>query len=120
MNTTKSIIAVLSFVSIVPMCAMENQKNNVISDEDLLVRKKAFALQFKNQKQRKREMLDYPEGSEIKINLEVLNKELELQDSDKIFSFGDMFVIPEGMDEKFIHKTLVPKRVADFGIKMVV
>ena len=120
MNVIKQIkrVMVLLMMSIVPLCAMENKKSNVISDEELLARKKAFALEFKNRKLQEFEFLKYPKDSNIKIDLEALNKELGLSDLGKVISFGDMFLIPAGMDEKFIHKTLAPKRIPDFEVEL--
>lgn len=97
---------------------MENKKSNVISDEDLLAKKSAFALELKRRKSQEFEFLHYPKGSNIKIDVEALNKELGLLDLYKVISFGDMFLIPAGMDEKFVHKTLVPERVPDFEVEM--
>jgi hypothetical protein len=120
MNVIKSSVIVLSIFSIMPLCAMENEKNNVISDAKLLAKKKAFALELKNRQKSECEFLYYPKGSNIKVDLEVLNQELELSSEiGKVIQIGDMFIIPAGMNEKFIHKTLVPDRVPDFEVTLV-
>jgi hypothetical protein len=110
MKLTRKTIVALLMMSIVPLCAMENEKNNVISDADLLAKKKAFALKLKSRKKFQKEYLHYPKDSNITVDVEALNQELDLLDTCKVIHFRDMFLIPAGMDEKFIHPTLVPRR----------
>ena len=123
MKTMRIVVATLLMMSVLPLRASEknSEKNNVISDEDLAAKKKAFALELKNRKRWEWEYLHYPKDETIKIDVQVLNKELELPELRGIMQFGTMFIIPAGMDEKFIHKTLVPeKRHGDFIVGLVV
>jgi hypothetical protein len=92
-----------------------------MENEDLLARKKAFAEEVRKRKKLEVEYLLYPEDSNIKIDVKTLNKELGLA-SESVFQvtrLGDMFMVPKGMDEKFIHLTLVPERIEDDEVKMV-
>lgn len=111
MNIMKNIIVVLLMVNVVSLCAMENQKNNVISDAELLAKKKAFGLELKNRKGEEVafELLCYPKGSNIDIDVKKLNQELGFLHA-VVCRFGDIFKVPAGMDERFIHKTIIPEK----------
>jgi hypothetical protein len=125
MKMIKKVVATLLMMSIVPLCTMETKKSNVKSDEDLLAKKKAFALELEKRKKNKWEWLHYPKDQNVEtelkaIDIEALNKELGLRDFCGVSRLGCMFLIPAGMDEKFIHKTLVPsQRVPDFEVGLI-
>lgn len=109
----------LFVVVIVPLCAMENKKDNVISDADLLARKKAFGLAWINRQTWKVEYLNYPKGSNIRIDVKKLNEELGLEEAVTECRDYDQFIVPEGMPAEFIHKTVIPKRISDFEVDMI-
>jgi len=102
-------------MAVVSLYAMEKQKDNAINnDTDLLARKKAFGLELKSRKKAEFELLLYPEGSNIKIDTKKLSEELGFRGEVVWGSMdGATFRVPAGMDEKFIHTVLVPKRVLD-------
>lgn len=107
-------------MSIAPLCAMENERNNVISDADLLAKKKAFALKWIEKKTWERETLVYPRKSDIVIDLDTLNKELGLSFPESIYKIGDRrFIVPKGMDSSWIHPTLIPERVSDSEVEQI-
>ncbi len=108
MKLTKKTIVALLMVSIAPLSGMENEKNNIISDAELLAQKKAFGLELKKREEVEFELIFYPKGSNIKIDVKKLNEELGFS-HEVVCRFGHIFRIPAGMDEKFIHKTLIPE-----------
>ena len=106
-------------MTVVPLCAMENTKKNAGNDEEVfLAQKKAFGLEVKQRVLIEYDFLRYPKDSDITINLDALNEELGLSNISKVSRYGDLFVVPAGMDKKFIHKTLVPQRISDFEVEL--
>jgi len=86
-------IALLCIVSVASTFGMENKKKN--NKKVSLVRKKS-----------KDEFLIYPKDAVINIDGKNLPKGIS------ILQIGNAFLVPEGFDEKLIHKTLVPKRIS--------
>jgi len=82
-------------MSVVSLAAMENKKglNKQVEKQEV-----------------EREFLLYPEDADLKINEKNLPEGV-------VSLYGNMFLVPKGMDTILIHKTLVPERIADFKIK---
>jgi hypothetical protein len=98
----KRITALWCVFGILPLCAMENEKK--LNEQKVKI--------LKNEFRPTRELLIYPEDAHIEVeNLP--------QDVKKMIG-ENAFIVPIGMDAKLIHPTLVPKRIVDRQIKLVV
>src|SRR5437764_439343 len=92
-------MVVLCMVSVVSLAAMENKKELNAQNTKKEEPKRTPELEF----------LMYPEDAHIEIDKNELPKD--------VVRLGNTFMVPQGMDARLIHPTLVPQRIGDFKIK---
>ena len=133
----KHIAVLVSVFAVVPLCAMERKIENKISTKDLrqatknlVIEKKrieALAAREKELMKKRRTSTDLAHANAQKEPIKRKRTQYEFliypQDillavegpfPENVIRKSNTFMVPKGMDSRWIHKTLIPERIPDF------